>query len=334
MANKSGRRSQKTPRHSFSGKIRVLPCGIFESALTVSKYIPMRLSLLCLLIFTLVVGCKNDSGKNAQTMSRNTDNTWTSDMLQDGNITAIQQRVLNDPDYVSERDYLGDSPLLTAVAFDNIKLGKFLLKHNSNPNVEVGDGYTCMLSAVESESDESIKIVAELIKAGADIHTSGINGWTPLHMAAARGQVEKAILLINAGADVNQRKEIDASETPLMEAAYMGRPSTVRLLLAHGADSSMRDTINNQTALEIAKNTAKGPDPDVIHYLKDEKIQIDSDELLSEIDLSADQLKMMKEAIEDLDMTQSYINNSNELVTNGNHAEVIRILTKTDDEQE
>ena len=293
----------------------------------------MRIFLLYLLCFTLVVGCKNDSSKNAQIMPINADDTWTSDVLQDGDIKAIKQRVLDDPSYISERDYLGDTPLLTAIAFDNLELVKFLLKRNSNPNVKVDDGYTCILSAIESESDESIKIVTELIKAGADIHAIGINGWTPLHMAAARGQVEKAILLISAGADIDKRKEIDASETPLMEAAYMGHPSTVRLLLAHGADSSMRDTINNQTPLEIAKSAAKGPDPGVVNYLKDEDIKIDSDELLNEMDLSTDQLKIMKKTIEDLDMTQSYINSSNELVTNGNHAEVIRILTETNDEQ-
>ena len=236
-------------------------------------------------------------------MPINADDTWTSDVLQDGDIKAIKQRVLDDPSYISERDYLGDTPLLTAIAFDNLELVKFLLKRNSNPNVKVDDGYTCILSAIESESDESIKIVTELIKAGADIHAIGINGWTPLHMAAARGQVEKAILLISAGADIDKRKEIDASETPLMEAAYMGHPSTVRLLLAHGADSSMRDTINNQTPLEIAKSAAKGPDPDVVNYLKDEDIKIDSDELLNEMDLSTDQLKIMKKTIEAVSYT-------------------------------
>jgi len=33
---------------------------------------------------------------------------------------------------------------------------------------------------------------------------------------------------------------------PLMEAAFTGQPSTVRLLLAHGANPSMRDTITER----------------------------------------------------------------------------------------
>jgi ankyrin repeat protein len=259
---------------------------------------------------------------------RNADNTWTSDALQRGDTDAIRNKVRANSSYIHERDFVGDTPLLSAIGFADLELVRFLLKHGADPNVEVDDGYTCLLTAIESDADESAPIVAELVRAGADIHATGTNGWTPLHMAAARGQVEKARLLIDAGADVNRRKEIDASETPLMEAAFTGQPSTVRLLLAHGADPSMRDTINNRTPLEIAEDAAKGPDPDVVNYLKNENIQIDVDELFGDIDLPADQLEMMKQTMKDVDMTQSYIDNSNELVKTGNHAEVIRILTE------
>ncbi|HBE67481.1 MAG TPA: ankryin [Planctomycetaceae bacterium] len=261
-------------------------------------------------------------------MPRKTDNTWTSDALQRGDIAAIQQRVLDDSNYIRERDYVGDTPLLSAIAFDNLELVRFLLKHGADPNVRVNDGYTCLLTASESDTEDSITIVAELIQAGANIHTTGINGFTPLHMAAARGHVEKARLLIDAGAGVNRRKDIDASETPLMEAAFTGQPSTVHLLLANGADPSMRDTVNNRTPLEIAQDAAKGPDPDVVNYLKKENIEIDVDELFSDMDLPSDQLEMMKQSIKNVDMTQTYIDNSNELVKTGNHAEVIHILTK------
>lgn len=260
--------------------------------------------------------------------SRNADNTWTSDALQRGDTDAIREKVLENPSYVHERDFVGDTPLLTAIEFGNLELVRFLIKHGADPNVEVDDGYTCLLTAIESDADESPLIVAELIRAGADIHALGTNGWTPLHMAAARGQVEKARLLIDAGADVNRRTEIDASETPLMEAAFTGQPSTVRLLLEHGADPAMRDTINNRTPLEIAQNAAKGPDPDVVNYLKAENIQIDVGELYGDMDLPADQLEMMKQAMEDVDMTQTYVDNANELVKTGNHAEVIRILAE------
>lgn len=196
-----------------------------------------------------VPGCTNNSRPYAHLVPRNPDNTWTSDALQRGDISAIQKRVLDDSSYIHERDYVGDPPLLGAIAFDNLELVRFLLEHGADPNAEVDEGYTCLLTAIESDAGESIPIVAELMRAGADIHATGTNGWTPLHMAAARGHVKKARLLLDAGADVNRRKKIDASETPLMEAAFTGEPSAVVLLLDHGADPLMRDTINNRTPL-------------------------------------------------------------------------------------
>ena len=255
------------------------------------------------------------------------DNTWTVDALTRGDTDAIRARVFEDPSYVHERDYLNDTPLLSVIAFDDHDLVRFLIEHGADPNVEVDDGYTCLLTAIESEAAESVQVVAELIEAGADIHARGINGWTPLHMAANRGHVEKARLLIDAGADVNCRTEIDALETPLMEAASRGQPGTARLLLEHGADPSMRDTMNNRTPLEIARYAARGPDPDVVKLLKEENIQIDADEVLDDVDLPTDQLERVKQHIEEVDMTQSYIDACNECVEAGNHAEVIRMLT-------
>ena len=243
-----------------------------------------------------------------------------------GDIDAIKERTLSNPSFLNRRDYYGDTPLMTAIAADSIPLVEFMLKQNADPNIEVDDGYTCLLTAIESDSPDSIAIVKRLLAAGADINAIGPNGWTPLHMAAARGHVEKCRLLIDAGANVNRRKEIDASETPLMEAAFCGQPETTKLLLAAGADPTMRDTIQNRTPIEIARDAANGPDPNVVKFLKEENIQIDVDEMFADMDLPKDQLEQMKSMMGNIDMTQNYIDNSTELVESGDHATVIQIL--------
>lgn len=248
-------------------------------------------------------------------------NTWTSDALQRGDSDAIRSRVLEEPGYLSERDYVNDTPLLNAIDFDDLELVRFLLVQGADPNVEVDDGYTCLLSAIESEADKSVAIVQTLIDAGADIHFPGTNGWTPLHMAAARGRVEIAAALIKAGAVVDCRKEIDAEETPLMEAAEAGHPEAVRLLLSHGADPSLRDTIHCRTALEWAQDARKGADPGVVEFLKNEHFDLDDEDL--EGFEHADKLKKM---VQGIDMTQMYIDSANSLAEKGNHEEVIRIL--------
>ncbi len=260
-------------------------------------------------------------------MARNSDDTWTSDALQNGDVDSIRKRALEDPGYLVASDYVGDTPLQTAIAFDNLELVHFLLRHGADPNVDVDDGYTCLLAAIESDAEASVEIVAALMAAGADIYQTGTSGWTPLHMAAARGHAAKAQLLIDAGAHVNQRTEIDAEMTPLMEAASSGQPGTVQLLLDHGADPSMRDTIHNHTALKNAQYAAAGPDPDVYKFIKKENLQIDVDELFGHLDLPPDQLAWMKQNLENIDPAENYIQNCKENVKLGNHVEVIRILT-------
>jgi ankyrin repeat protein len=74
-----------------------------------------------------------------------------------------------------------------------------------------------------------------------------LNGGTLLHVAAEYGNVEAAQLLLERGADVNARAEIDAhgvgGQTPIFHAASQfydyGLPM-VQLLVERGADSSVR----------------------------------------------------------------------------------------------
>ena len=64
------------------------------------------------------------------------------------------------------------------------------------------------------------------------------------------------------------------------------------------------------------------------YYLKSDIFQIDVKRLFGDMDLPAVQMELMKQFMKDVDMTQSYIDNSIELAKTGNHAEVIRILTE------
>jgi len=291
-----------------------------------------RVFAKCILVCLFAGGCNEQAGDAPiKLKAMDQDNTWTSDALQRGDADAIREKVLEDPGYIHERDFLGNTPLLSTIATGDLDLVRFLLEHGSNPNVEVDDGYTCLLSAVESDFEHSAAIVAELINAGADIHVAGTNGWTPLHMASARGKVEIARLLIKAGAAVNRRKEIDASETPLMEAAEMGHPEIVSLLLEHGADPSMRDSMQNRTPLEIAVEAAKGPDPKVVNQLRKMDFQPDLDEVFTGMELPPDELEKIREMIGEIDMVQSYIDGANDRMKHGNHAEVIRILSGLSD---
>lgn len=255
------------------------------------------------------------------------EDTWTSDALERDDRQAVRDRVLSDPDYLARRSTYGETPLRTAIVYDERALVEFMLAHGADPNATEDDGYTCLLQAVESEARDSTSILAALIAAGADVRTPGIHGWTPLHMAAARGHVEKARLLIAAGADINQRTEIDGGNTPLMEAASMGQPETVRLLLDHGADTALLNWISDQSAREMAAYSAAGPDLKVYEFIKNQPAPaIDLDTLLGGKELDPEVMALIKAQYASYDPAESYLQNTRQLAARGGHAEVIRLL--------
>lgn len=99
------------------------------------------------------------------------------------------------------------------------------------------------------------KMVALLIEAGADVNAKDSSGIAPLDEAAFNGNVIVADSLLNAGADVNTVGGRHNS-TPLHIAAYRGHVGMVKLLLAHGANANLTDSLG-ETPLILAQENRK-----------------------------------------------------------------------------
>lgn len=75
-------------------------------------------------------------------------------------------------------------------------------------------------------------LVALLLNHGAAIHTKCFQGWTALHEAACRDNVEICQMLLKAGGKHSPADNYGI--TPLFTAAQSGQLASLRLLVKHG----------------------------------------------------------------------------------------------------
>jgi ankyrin repeat protein len=84
--------------------------------------------------------------------------------------------------------------------------------------------------ALERTDGDKHAILRLLLEKDAPTNSRGLNNWTPLHLAAARNDVEGCRILVEFGADFTARTDIDDNATPQEEAASLGAHDAVAYL--------------------------------------------------------------------------------------------------------
>lgn len=133
-----------------------------------------------------------------------------------GRTARVRELVAADPSLVNARSADDAYPLGLAAYFRHPETARMLLDHGADPN-RAGMG--------------AMKV-------------------TPLHAAVSSGQSQIVQWLLDAGADVDARQQMDY--TPLMGAAANARTEIIDLLLARGADRSLKST-DGKTAADVAR---------------------------------------------------------------------------------
>ncbi|HEY3092946.1 MAG TPA: ankyrin repeat domain-containing protein, partial [Vicinamibacterales bacterium] len=150
----------------------------------------------------------------------------------------------------------GETPLMTAVDAGNAEAARLLLAHGADVNArETKGGQDALMWAAANREPA---IVTLLLAHGGDPRARSKRGFTPLLFAAQQGDVESGRLLLQAGADVNDRSGNDR-KTPLIVAAASGGTEFSALLLDKGADPDLADE-GGFTALHYAALDEKGAD--------------------------------------------------------------------------
>jgi len=142
-------------------------------------------------------------------------------------------------------------------------------------------GCASMSSLMQAIDKNDPKAIEDLLQSGADINATSqcdnamqeFESYTPLGCAAKNGRTAAVKVLLDKGADINQKKGGyrfgNYNPTPLILAAREGHAETVKLLLARGADIKATDSMLQLSALMWTVLSAQREHAEIVKLLLD-----------------------------------------------------------------
>lgn len=153
---------------------------------------------------------------------------------QEGDLDALLVLLDDPPDFPNQRPTgplsIAEIPLEYAIYHSPISFIQTLIDFGADPNYRDHAGFPSLIAALSTDRKDVGEILVLLLDAGADIQQVGVNGFTPLHYAAAYQTPDLVQLLLERGADPNVRTDIDDYTTPLEEAVAQGRREAAEIL--------------------------------------------------------------------------------------------------------
>jgi len=159
--------------------------------------------------------------------------------FREGNLAALKAAV-DDPESVPNGPMpMAIGPCLAyAIYHSPVAFIRELLELGAEPNPEDHAGFPPLIAALSCSRPhpgspgrkDTIEVLALLLTFGADPNQRGLNDYTALHMAVGERHTEAVRLLLARGADPSVRTRIDECETPLEMAEKAGLQDLVTLL--------------------------------------------------------------------------------------------------------
>src|SRR3954467_4644404 len=148
-----------------------------------------------------------------------------------GDLDGARAALGDDPAFPNLADPYTNTPLLSlALHWAPVTTVAELLRLGADPNYEALDGFPSLVLVALHGRDDLHELLALLIAAGASLDQRGHNDWTPLHAAASRDDAEAVAMLLAAGADPSMRTRIDERMTALEEAEHYGNANAAAAL--------------------------------------------------------------------------------------------------------
>jgi hypothetical protein len=161
-----------------------------------------------------------------------------------GDVATLQRMLSDSPQQVNVVDAAGRALIIIAIENKQLDIIKTLISYDADVNLMSKAGFSPLAVAVNG-GDEII--VRTLVMADGELVQPDCN--TILHSAISQDQVQRVRLLLLARVPVDNQDY--QGSTPLHVAARLGSTSVLKMLLAAGADPSIRDK-EGHTAKDVA----------------------------------------------------------------------------------
>jgi ankyrin repeat protein len=203
-----------------------------EKLLLMTRYFPSGYFFLCLMLLALM-GCKGASAGEEKQGENNMDTWHMTDEPAQVQISPAEEEAFRQAAHDGQLEQV-----------------KALLKKGVPCDAVDQDGHTALMFAAFNGHSE---IVIYLLDAGAEIGKREYLDRTALHYGSTGPFPETVKILLDRGADPN---EVDSDEhfSPLMHAAAEGHLEVVKVLIAHGADKSLKDVDGDDAASFAAQS--------------------------------------------------------------------------------
>jgi len=142
----------------------------------------------------------------------------------------------------------GRTPLYIAAFNNNIKISRMLIDAKAKLDIQNNNGETALYAAVFGNY---IEIAQLLIDAKANLNIENKEGETPLYLAAGYNYIEITQLLIKEGVNLNHQNKEDGN-TALHMVAKKNNRKIALILINAGADVNIKNN-KGETAVALAK---------------------------------------------------------------------------------
>ena len=165
-----------------------------------------------------------------------------------------ERLALQFPNFYNERDsdeayedndgkihQLGRFWITNAIDCGSLESVRWIISKGANLRFVDGEGYSPLHSCIDREFSDKYEIMQLLIDNGADVNigaelgTMALNSWSPLHMAAARNDLQAIKILLDNGADTTLKTIIDNYCTAEQEAENMGNREVAEFIRTYKA---------------------------------------------------------------------------------------------------